>query len=109
MITCPKGTICLTHVNFLGGYYNPSGLYIVNRDSYKKIHDEITDIRNDIEETMKKLKISRKQNKQQNQQCYSGEGGHSIKSSYQPQIPSPPLMQEPPAMKRMPINIETRQ
>ena len=64
MITCPKGTICLTHVNFFGGaIIILLGLYIVNRDSYKKIHDEITDIRNDIEETREEVIEDKLENK----------------------------------------------
>ena len=51
MITCPKGTICLSHVNFFGGaIVILLGLYLVNRDTYKKLHDQITDMKNDIEE-----------------------------------------------------------
>lgn len=111
MITCPKGTICLTHVNFFGGaIIILLGLYIVNRDTYKKIHDEITDMRNDIEDTREEVIEDKLENKISNKINNALEEKIGVQSNpvMQPQIPAPPLMQEPPAMKRMPINIETR-
>lgn len=109
MITCPKGTICLTHVNFFGSaIIILLGLYLVNRDSYKKIHDEITDIRNDIEDTREEVIEDKLENKINNKINNAIEDKMGQMPMSNPSVPRPPFKQEPPAKGRLPINIETR-
>ena len=116
MITCPKGTICLSHVNFFGGaIVILLGLYLVNRDTYKKLHDQITDMKNDIEETKEEVIEDKLENQISNKinnvlQEKIGQHQQQQQPAFipQPPIPPEPLKQEPPVMKRMPINIETR-
>ena len=114
MITCPRGTICLSHVNFFGGaIIILLGLYLVNRDTYKKLHDQITDMKNDIDETREEVVEDKLENQIANKidnaiQQKIGQQQPQQGLMPQPPIPPPPLKQEPPAIKRMPINIETR-
>ena len=115
MITCPRGTICLTHVNFFGGaIVILLGLYLVNRDTYKKLHDQITDMKNDIEETKEEVVEDKLENQIASkidnvlQEKIGQQQQQQQRFMSQPPIPQPPLKQEPPVMKRMPINIETR-
>ena len=117
MITCPKGTICLSHVNFFGGaIIILLGLYLVNRDTYKKLHDQIIDMKNDIDETKEEVIEDKLEDKLENKIANKINNVIDQKISQQqtqailpqPPIPPPPLKQEPSARNRIPINIETR-